>query len=92
MHMQIIVPQLIPFNMPRKKKEKLTSFELKFTGKMSILIEQENHGPIEFRFNDMDTVMAVVRVILDKTDNKTSVNAYDTRTQKTFTKILDSIE
>jgi hypothetical protein len=40
----------------------------------------------------MDTVMAVVRVILDKTDNKTSVDAYDTRTQKTFTKILDSIE
>ena len=78
--------------MPRKKKEKLTSFELKFTGKMSILIEQENHGPIEFRFNDMDTVMAVVRVILDATDNKTSVDAYDARTQKTFTKILDSIE
>jgi hypothetical protein len=40
----------------------------------------------------MDTVMAVVRVILDKTDNKTSVDAYDARTQKTFTKILDSIE
>jgi len=90
--MQTIVPQLTPFNMPRKKKETLTSFELKFTGKMSILIEQENYGPIEFRFNDMDTVMAVVRVILDKTDNKTSVDAYDTRTQKTFTKILDSIE
>ena len=92
MYMQTIVPQLTPFNMPRKKKETLTSFELKFTGKMSILIEQENYGPIEFRFNDMDTVMAVVRVILDKTDNKTSVDAYDTRTQKTFTKILDSIE
>jgi len=90
--MQTIVPQLTSFNMPRKKKETLTSFELKFTGKMSILIEQENYGPIEFRFNDMDTVMSVVRVILDKTNNKTSVDAYDTRTQKTFTKILDSIE
>jgi hypothetical protein len=91
MRMQIIVPQLTPFNMPRKKKETPTSIELKFTGKMSILVEQENHGPIEFRFNDMDTVMAVVRVILDKTDNKTSVDAYDARTHKTFTKILDSI-
>jgi len=90
--MQMAVPLLVPFNMPRKKKDTTSELELKFTGKMSILIEQENHGPIEWRVNDMDTVMAVVRVILDKTDNKTSVNAYDTRTQKTFTKILDSIE
>jgi hypothetical protein len=78
--------------MPRKKKEATPEFQLKFTGKMSILIEQENHGPIEFRFNDMDTVMAVVRLILDKTDNKSTVDAYDARTQKTFTKILDEIE
>jgi len=90
--MQMAAPLLVPFNMPRKKKDTTSELELKFTGKMSILIEQENHGPIEWRVNDMDTVMAVVRVILDKTDNKTSVNAYDTRTQKTFTKILDSIE
>lgn len=78
--------------MPRKKKEVSPELILKFTGKMSILVAQENHGPIEWRVNDMDTVMAVVRVILDKTDNKTSVDAYDARTQKTFTKILDSIE
>ena len=78
--------------MPRKKKEATPELVLKFTGKMSILIEQETHGPIEFRFNDMDTVMAVVRVILDKTDNKSTVDAYDARTQKTFTKIMESIE
>jgi hypothetical protein len=35
--------------------------------------------------------VAVVRIILDKTDNKSTVEAYDVRTQKTFTKILDSI-
>jgi hypothetical protein len=86
------VPQLTPSNMPRKKKEATPELVLKFTGKMSILIEQETHGPIEFRFNDMDTVMAVVRVILDKTDNKSTVDAYDARTQKTFTKIMESIE
>jgi hypothetical protein len=77
--------------MPRKKKEVLPELVLKFTGKMSILIEQEHYGPFEWRVNDMDTVMAVVRVILDKTDNKTSVDAYDSRTQKTFKKILDDI-
>ena len=77
--------------MPRKKKEATPELVLNFTGKMSILIEQENHGPIEFRINDIDTVVAVVRIILDKTDNKSTVEAYDVRTQKTFTKILDSI-
>ena len=89
--MQMVVPQLTPFNMPRKKKEATPELELKFTGKMSILIEQENHGPIQWRVNDMDIVMAVVRIILEKTDNKTSVDAYDSRTQKTFKKILDDI-
>lgn len=75
-----------------KKKTKPEKLCLKFTGKMSILIEQENHGPIEWRINDINMVMEVVRVILDKMDNKTSINGYDARTQKTFTKILDSIE
>lgn len=88
----MVVQQLTPFNMPQKKKEATPELVLKFTGKMSILIEQETHGPIEWRVNDMDTVMAVVRIILEKTDNKTSVDSYDARTQKTFTKILDSIE
>ena len=88
----MVVPQLTPFNMPRKKKEVTPELVLKFTGKMSILIEQEHYGPFEWRVNDMDTVMAVVRVILDKMDNKSTVDAYDARTQKTFTKILDSIE
>lgn len=78
--------------MPRKKKEVSPELILKFTGKMSILVEQENHGPIEWRINDINMVMEVVRVILDKMDNKTSINGYDARTQKTFTKILDSIE
>ena len=78
--------------MPRKKKEVSPELFLKFTGKMSILIEQEHYGPMEWRINDMDTVDAVIRLILDKTDNKTSVNAYDVRTQKTFTKILNDIE
>ena len=77
--------------MSRKKKETTPELELKFTGKMSILIEQENHGPIEFRINDMDTVVAVVRVILDKMGNKSTVDAYDARTKKTFIKILDNI-
>jgi hypothetical protein len=78
--------------MPRKKKEVSSELMFKFTGKMSILIEQEHYGPFEWRINDMDTVMDVVRIILDKTDGKSTVDSYDSRTQKTFTKILNDIE
>ncbi len=78
--------------MPRKKKDTVPELKLTFTGKMSILIEQEDHGPMELRVNDIDVVMEVVRIILDKMDNKTNVNSYDSRVQKTFTKILNDIE
>lgn len=77
--------------MPRKKKEVLPELVLKFTGKASILIEQENYGPMEYRINDLDTVMKVFRVLLDELGPTTPVNSYDARTQKTFTKILDDI-
>jgi hypothetical protein len=65
---------------------------LKFTGKMTILIELEGYGPLEFRVNDLDVVKKVADVILDATDNVTSVNSYGKREQKTMQKLLDGIE
>lgn len=80
--------------MPRKKKESLADgIKLKFTGKMSVLIELEGFGPMQWRVNDFDTTMKVVKVILDETDNKsTFVDSYDKKEQKTFEKILGEIE
>lgn len=75
--------------MPRKKKEPVKEFKLKFTGKMSILIELEDTGPIQFRVDDLDTVLAVTQIILDKTDHRLTVDSYNTREQKTFDKQLD---
>jgi hypothetical protein len=75
--------------MPRKKKEPLKEFKLKFTGKMTILIELEEYGPLQYRIDDMDTVMDVTRIILDKTDNTTTVNSYNKRDEHTFKKLLD---
>ena len=71
-------PQLTPFNMPRKKKDTTPELELKFTGKMSILIEQENHGPIEWRDIDEPSWRAGARRIrqreppLDRSDSSRS--------------------
>ena len=78
--------------MPRKKKEVSPELVLKFTGKMSILIEQEHYGPMEYRINDLNTVMKIVRLLIDEIGPSTPVNSYTATTQKTFTKILDSIE
>jgi hypothetical protein len=75
-----------------KKKTKPEEFHLKFTGKMSILIELEGHGPLEFRVNDLQVVKDAVQIILDHTNNKTPVNSYGKREQKTMQKILDGIE
>jgi len=75
-----------------KKKTKPEEFQLKFTGKMTILIELEGYGPLEFRVNDLDVVKKVVDVILHVTDNITTVNSYGKREQKTMQKLLDGIE
>jgi len=74
------------------KKTKPTDLQLKFTGKMSVLIELEGYGPLEFRVNDLDVVKKVAAVILDVTDNITTVNSYGKREQKNMQKLLDGIE
>lgn len=75
--------------MPNKKSNNL---KLDFTGKMSILIELKDYGPMQYRINDFDTVMKIMRVILDASNNTTTVDSYNAREQKTFQKILDGIE
>lgn len=64
---------------------------LKFTGKMSILIELEEFGPMEFRVNDYDVTLAVVKLILDNTDNITSVDSYNDTEGEQFKHILKKI-
>lgn len=75
-----------------KKKTKPEDFHLKFTGKMSVLIELEGYGPLEFRVNDLDVVKKVADVILKVTDNITTVNSYGKREQNAMQKLLDGIE
>ena len=77
--------------MPKKKSEPIKDLKLNFTGKASVLIELEDYGPMQYRINDLDTVIKIIRVILDASNNTTTVDSYNTREQKTFTKILDDI-
>lgn len=78
--------------MPKKKTEPIKDLKLNFTGKASVLVELEDYGPMQYRINDLDTVIKIIRVILDASNNTTTVDSYNAREQKTFTKILDNIE
>lgn len=73
-------------------KNKPAELSLKFTGKMSVLIEVEDYGPLQFRINDMELVKKVAEFIMEVTDNKTTVDSYNKREEKTLKKILDEIK
>ena len=67
-------------------------FHLRFTGKMTMIIELEEHGPLVYNVNDLAVVSKTVKVILDSVDNTTPVNSYNKREEGKFRKILESFE
>lgn len=76
--------------MPKKKK--MDELKLQFTGKMTMIIELEGHGPLIYNVNDLSTVSKAVKVILDSMNNTTPVNSYNKREEVKFKKILESFE
>lgn len=66
----------------------MENLHLKFTGKMTILIEIEDYGPIEWRVDDFAITKKVCKVLLDATDNTTTVNSYDKRQEKKYRDML----
>lgn len=62
---------------------------LKFTGKMTLLIEVEEYGPIEFRVNDFDTVMEITKTLLKQMNNITIVDSYNKREEKKLRQMLN---
>ena len=73
-------------------KKKPSDFKLELTGKMTILIEQDGYGPIQISVNDKDTVVEVIRTLLDMGGSIMDVDAYDKRTQKKFEKLLGEVK
>lgn len=72
--------------MPKKKK--VDDMHLTFTGKMVIIVELEEFGPMEFTIDDKDMVLDVMKVILGVSNNF-SVNSYSKRDEKTLKKLLE---
>ena len=85
--------------MPKKKEVvKMTkvksdtvppSLKLDFTGKMSILIDLAEYGPMEYRVDDKELCFKIIRLLVDEMGPTTTVNSYNKRTENTFRKILD---
>lgn len=76
--------------MPRKKKlERVDSLRLDFTGKMLIIIDTDEWGPIEFNVNDKETVLEVMRTLINRSDNNWSVDSYTKTEGKKLKKMVD---
>jgi S-adenosylmethionine:tRNA-ribosyltransferase-isomerase (queuine synthetase) len=65
-------------------------FKLQPTGRMTVIVEMEEHGPIEFKIEDLDLTLAVVGV-LAKAGSMT-VDSYTARHRKTLERLLPEKE
>lgn len=76
--------------MPRKKKlERVDSLRLDFNGKMLIIIDTDEWGPIEFNVNDKETVLEVMRTLINCSDNNWSVDSYTKNEGKKLKKMVN---
>lgn len=67
-----------------------TDLQFKPTGKMSIIIDTESWGPVQWRINDIDTVISVMEVIMAL--QTFDVDAYDDETNKVLNSLIDDIK
>ena len=77
--------------MPKKKKriERVDSLRLDLNGKLLVLLDTDEWGPIEFRINDKDTALEIMRVIIEHTDGISNVDSY---TKKEGKKLKTMVE
>jgi hypothetical protein len=53
------------------------SLALNFTGKAALILELADHAPMDLRFEDRDLVLALIRVILEHTNEPFEVLSAD---------------
>lgn len=69
--------------MSEKKKKELA---LRPTGRMTVIVEMEEWGPIEFKIDDVDMTLLVVGVLAQVPS--TVVGSYTARHRKTLERLL----
>ncbi len=80
--------------MPKKKKriERVDSLRLDLNGKLLVLLDTDEWGPIEFRINDKDTALEIMRVIIEHTDGISNVDSYTKKEGKKLKKMVNGEE
>ena len=77
--------------MPKKKKriERADSLRLDLNGKLLVLLDTNEWGPIEFRINDKDAALEIMRVIIEHTDGISNVDSYTKKEGKKLKKMVE---
>ena len=80
--------------MPKKKKriERADSLRLDLNGKLLVLLDTDEWGPIEFRINDKDAALEIMRVIIEHTDGISNVDSYTKKEGKKLKKMVNGEE
>lgn len=65
------------------------SLRLNLTGRMAVIIELEDYGPIQIRVDDQETVREVIRAMLGGDRGTTSVDSYTKRTEQRLRQVLE---
>ena len=80
--------------MPKKKKriERADSLRLDLNGKLLVLLDTDEWGPIEFRINDKDAALDIMRVIIEHTDGISNVDSYTKKEGKKLKKMVNGEE
>jgi len=80
--------------MKKKKKriERADSLRLDLNGKLLVLLDTDEWGPIEFRINDKDAALEIMRVIIEHTDGISNVDSYTKKEGKKLKKMVDGEE
>ena len=77
--------------MPKKKKriERADALRLDINGKLLVLLDTDEWGPIEFRINDKDAALDIMRVIIEHTDGISNVDSYTKKEGKKLKKMVE---
>lgn len=80
--------------MPKKKKriERADSLRLDLNGKLLVLLDTDEWGPIEFRINDKEAALEIMRVIIEHTDGISNVDSYTKKEGKKLKKMVNGEE
>lgn len=77
--------------MKKKKKriERVDSLRLDLNGKLLVLLDTDEWGPLEFRVNDKEAALNIMRVLIEHTDGISNVDSYTKKEGKKLKKMVE---